>query len=292
MENQLIRLYLWVCRTYDNHPCLKEQRLSNNNQPVFTDQELITIYIFGHFEGHYKVKSIYQHIKKYWRGWFPRLPSYQTFNYRLNLLENALKILLSEAMKENLEKSGESSDKVVDSCPVILAVGSRSTKAKVAREIANKSYCSSKQLWYHGVKIHFLGSRRIKKLPAAEQISLSSASTHDLIEFKPMTEVIIDSTVFGDKAYLDSDTAESLKEQNSRLCVPDKSGKGAKKVDESYSLWSRFVSSMRQPVESLFNWIIQKTDIQRASTVRSEKGLLIHCYGKLTAAMLLMLFYY
>jgi len=44
MELQLIQLYLWVCLVYDKHPMLKYQRLSNNYQPLFTDQELITVY--------------------------------------------------------------------------------------------------------------------------------------------------------------------------------------------------------------------------------------------------------
>jgi hypothetical protein len=42
---------------------------------------------------------------------------------------------------------------------------------------------------------------------------------------------------------------------------------------------------IRQPIESLFNWIIDKTDIQNASKVRSSKGLLVH--GKIISACLL-----
>ncbi|MFT4156092.1 hypothetical protein [Parafilimonas sp.] len=51
-------------------------------------------------------------------------------------------------------------------------------------------------------------------------------------------------------------------------------------------LWSKAVSTVRQPVESLFNWQIEKTDIQRASKVRSTKGLLVHVFGKMAAAFL------
>lgn len=48
---------------------------------------------------------------------------------------------------------------------------------------------------------------------------------------------------------------------------------------------------MRQPLESLFNWLIQKTDVQDASRVRSSQGLKVHCYGKLAVACLLLTFY-
>ncbi len=42
-------------------------------------------------------------------------------------------------------------------------------------------------------------------------------------------------------------------------------------------------------VESLFNWIEEKTGIQRASKVRSYNGLLVHVFGRLAAAMWLLL---
>ena len=49
---------------------------------------------------------------------------------------------------------------------------------------------------------------------------------------------------------------------------------------------------MRQPIESLLGWINEKTGIQRASKVRSYRvfGLLVHVFGRLAAAMLLLAF--
>ena len=47
---------------------------------------------------------------------------------------------------------------------------------------------------------------------------------------------------------------------------------------------------MRQPIESLFNWIDEKTGIQCASKVRYYRGLLVHVFGRLAAAMLLLAF--
>jgi hypothetical protein len=47
---------------------------------------------------------------------------------------------------------------------------------------------------------------------------------------------------------------------------------------------------VRQPIESLFNWIDEKTGIQEASKVRSVEGLMVHAFGRLAAAMLLLAF--
>ncbi len=55
--------------------------------------------------------------------------------------------------------------------------------------------------------------------------------------------------------------------------------------------WSRFVFSVKQPLESFFRWLIVKTDLQNASRVRSSNGFLIHCFGKLAFACLLVCFY-
>jgi len=57
------------------------------------------------------------------------------------------------------------------------------------------------------------------------------------------------------------------------------------------TFYNRFVSAIRRPLESLFNWLIQRTDLQNASRVRSSQGLKVHCYGKLAIAWLLLTFY-
>ena len=63
---------------------------------------------------------------------------------------------------------------------------------------------------------------------------------------------------------------------NSVLYTPIKETKGLsttmKQFDKAYNdLFSKAVSSVRQPIESFFNWLIQKTDIQNATKVRSLK---------------------
>ena len=43
-------------------------------------------------------------------------------------------------------------------------------------------------------------------------------------------------------------------------------------------------------VDFQFNWIIEKTNIQNASKVRSTNGLLLHCFGKLAMAAIKWVF--
>ena len=59
MENLLIEIYLFVCHVHDTSSRTCFQRLSNNREPEFTDQELITIRFFAHFEGCFEKKKIW-----------------------------------------------------------------------------------------------------------------------------------------------------------------------------------------------------------------------------------------
>ena len=49
---------------------------------------------------------------------------------------------------------------------------------------------------------------------------------------------------------------------------------------------NKAVSSIRQPIESFFNWLNEKTQIQYAGKVRSSKGLFVHIFGKIATALL------
>jgi hypothetical protein len=264
--------------------------MSNNHNPPFTDQELVTLYLFGHLQGHFSQRRIYDYIRGHWIAWFPDLPSYQAFNQRLNLLSPSFALLLEDLLRGLASGTADTTDYVLDSLPIILAKGSRADSARIARELANKGYCSTKKLYYHGVKLHLLGRRRLKRLPLPETLALTAASVHDLTAFRHEIEPPDFGALFADKAYKDEATKAELAKRRVELCTPDKRKPGEQRDSAWHSLWSRFVSGMRQPIESLFNWLIQRSGLQDASRVRSTNGLLVHCYGKLTVCCFRLLF--
>jgi hypothetical protein len=110
---------------------------------------------------------------------------------------------------------------------------------------------------------------------------------HDLTALKQLLAWPNNCALFADKAYADAGTRAALVQHGSDLCTPYKGYRG--RTEPTRRLWSRFVSAMRQPVESLFHWLLQRTNLQDASRARSTNGLLTHCYGKLTAAFYLLL---
>jgi hypothetical protein len=73
-------------------------------------------------------------IAKYWRGWFPRLPSYQTFVRRLNRLEPTFQTFGARLSDALAAKSVPELDHLVDSLPVMLARHGHSYRAYRARD--------------------------------------------------------------------------------------------------------------------------------------------------------------
>jgi hypothetical protein len=291
MENLLIEIYLFVCHVYDTSSTTCYQRLSNNREPDFTDQELITIWLFAHLEGRFEKKKMHSFILNYWLDWFPRLPSYQTFVFRLNRLEPTFQTfgtLLSNALATTQEPE---IDHLVDSLPVMLAQHGHSYRARVAREIADIGYCAAKKTRFHGVRLHWIAQRRQGRLPLPSQVWLCEASHHDSKAFIEQQPQLRTTELFGDLAYPTPEIISHLREQRTRLVAPQKKPKGKELTDDE-KYYNRLVRCIRQPIESLFNWVQEKTQIQKASKVRSTDALLVHCWGKLAVAFFLLVFYY
>ena len=284
---QLITLYCTVCQYYSSKLEPLVQRLSNNRRPQFTDEEIITVYLWGIIQRRFDVKAIYRYTQMHLLDWFPNLPSYQAFNHRLCELApafEALSAVLIESRSNTLTKH----TLIVDSMPVMLAKGTRASHGKVASRVCSKTYCSSKDEWYYGLKLHVLGDKRVGRLPFPVSVCASTASDHDLPVAVQMVEMLNlhDCKLVADKAYCDTVWKQSLLHAHDvTLITPRKKVRGQVDVFSGGDTASTSVSRMRQPIESFFNWLNEKTGIQIACKVRSLKGLLIHVFGRLAAAL-------
>jgi IS5 family transposase len=219
------------------------------------------------------------------------MPAYQAFNRRLNELVPAFELLIEQLLKSAAWQIQPTDDRLIDSVPVMLARGTRANRGRVAPGLADTGFCATKQQHYRGVKLHFIAARRNHKLPLPEKIHLSPASQHDLATLRELSpQMPASSGLFADKAYHHAATQAEFKERGSFLVASYKRHRNEPERNVP-TLYNRFVSTIRQPLESLFNWLIQKTELQNASRVRSSQGLKVHCYGKLAVACLLLTFY-
>lgn len=292
---KIVKIYSTICERFEKDLKYSCERFSNNNKQNLTDQEIMTIYLFAiEEEQRFTVKQIHKFACDYLRSWFPNLGSYSGFSNRLNQLSEAFRSLTSSLFEDFLPQDCDISQSLLDSMPIITCSGKR--LGKVANDLTDKGYCSTKSLYYFGVKLHALAFRRDKTIPFPEEIQITPASVNDLTVFKEAWSTKTNRCFFGDKIYINQDFFSDLeKEKNSIMMTPVKGVKGEcqenKNRDKAADdLFSVAVSRIRQPIESLFNWLIQKTDIQKASKVRSSKGLLVHIFGKIASAFINLIF--
>ena len=294
-EDKLIEIYFYICEKFEKDLKYCCQRYSNNNNPTFTDQEIMTIYLYTiNQEQRFKCKQIHRFAEDYLRSWFPKLPSYSAFNNRINRLCEAFIHLVSPLLAEFKPKDCSSDVSLLDSMPIITCSGKRA--GKVAPQLTDKGYCSTKGMYYYGVKLHALAFHHKGHLPFPEQLLITPASENDLNVFRNAWSHIENRTFYGDKIYLDKDFFLDFKtSKKSVMLTPVKGIKNQSTWEKQFDkaandLFSTAVSKIRQPIESLFNWFIEKTDIQRANKVRSTKGLIVHLFGKIAAAFIYLIF--
>ncbi len=292
-QSQLINVYLTTCKFFSQLSPYIFLKISPNSNPSFTDEEAISIYIFGILQNQKTVKSIHDFTKNFLANWFPNLPSYEGFLFRLNNLDQVFPELSTKLLQdEKFNQHQNNSEKliVVDSLPIMMAKNSRAYKCRTAKDIASIGYCSSKDTYYYGLKLHLIANHKSHTLASPRLMKTTAARTHDLSAIKKELSSIKDVQILGDKAYGDQKTKKKLNHIGSDLHTPVKLSKFKKTLTEDEKVYSKSVSSIRQSIEILFHWLIEVSDIQIASKVRSSKGLLVHVYGRFSACLFRYIF--
>lgn len=128
---KLIKTYMYVCNLYDESLKYYCQRYSNNSTPIFSNQEILTIYLFVGSEQRYtRIKDIHSFAKEYLLDWFPGLISYQTFNYRLNRMVCAVNELVKQLTSTFKPTDCDNETLLVDSMPIMSCTGRNRERAE------------------------------------------------------------------------------------------------------------------------------------------------------------------
>jgi len=182
-STKLVEIFFYVSYAYEKKLKFSYKRFSNNNCPEFTDQEIMTVYLFCiSQEQRAKIKQIYNFADEYLRTWFPNLPSYAAFNNRINRLSEAFRLLTASILQTHQPLDCFTGESLLDSLPIITCSGKRVDK--VAPELSEKGYCSTKSMYYFGLKLYTLAFRRENQLPSPEQLLITAASENDLNGFR------------------------------------------------------------------------------------------------------------
>jgi hypothetical protein len=293
-QHTLIRIYCFVDDLCAAPLANLLYRRSNNDQPAFSDAEVLTVYLFGLTRQHRTLKAIHDYTRDHLAPFFPHVPKYGAFVQRLNRLGDAFPLIAEYATEHIPDEDVIETVGLIDSMPIALASHGRALRGRVAPELADKGYCCSKKLYYYGVKLHVGAARRPGSLPVPRCVGLTPASEHDLTALRRiashLSEGAIPAELYADKAYLDASLRQTLTDQTVEIEVPVKLEKGQRALLMTDQVRSSAISRVRQPIESLFNWIQEKTGIECGSKVRSSAGLLVHGFGRYAAAMIMLWF--
>ena len=279
-QDQLISLYLYVCKCYQSDLWVYCQRMSNYADLRFSDEEVLTLFLFGIMDGHKELKKIHRYGQRHLLSFFPKLPSYTAFIQRINKVSDCFAPMISQ-LNQCANIGNKKTALLIDAMPIVMAQRSRRYRAKVAPELAHKNgYCATKKMHYYGVKLQVIGRATHGGLPAPEYIGLTSANIGDRKAFDAISDMLHGEDIYADKAYAKQESTTPY-----CLLTPIKKQKGQEYLDAEDQWISTAIAKVRQPIESLFNWFEQKTGIQVASKVRSYQGLMVHVFGRLAAAM-------
>jgi hypothetical protein len=131
-ELKLIYIYLYICDIYDSKLRSACERFSNNNNPDFTDQEVITIYLYAmNIEQRLKIKQIHEYASDHLRSWFPLLPTYEAFIMRINRLSEAFRNLANVLLSGYCPQDCDLNTSLIEKTDIQRASKVRSTKGLI-----------------------------------------------------------------------------------------------------------------------------------------------------------------
>jgi hypothetical protein len=191
-------------------------------------------------------------------------------------MSEALKQLSDKLMTTQRPDDCNSSVNLLDSIPIITCSGKR--YGIVAKEITDKTFCSTKGNWCYGLKLYVLGVFRPSKLPFPESVVITQASENDLNAFKQNWADLSNRKFYSDKIYHDTEFFVNMaKEIHSTMLTPVNGVKGQpdyiKFFDKvAIDLYSRAVPTVRQPIEAFFNWINEKQIFKERQTLDQLMG--------------------
>jgi hypothetical protein len=156
--------------------------------------------------------------------------------------------LASEALSAvDGKETRQEAVRIADSMPIMLAKGQRASRAKVASDqLASVGYCSSKDTFFHGVKLHVVAEKRSGRLPLPRQAGLTPGSENDLRALRRVLPTIKGGKLCGDKAYCDAPLKERLtkerltKDQNLDVLTPARKTRGRRRLRQP-------IGSIRKP---------------------------------------------
>ena len=150
IEDQLTEIYVFVDDHLKRNPALAQWRESNNDLPLFSDAEVLTIALSQGLLGVQSLKETHQKIRDNHRAAFPHLPTYQRWLARLHGLDGLISDLL---IASTALWTADQALYLIDSKPIPVCHPPRHGRVRLLREEC-AYFGKTKKGWFFGFKLH------------------------------------------------------------------------------------------------------------------------------------------
>ncbi len=235
----------------------------------FEPSEIATVLIMFHFIRFRDFKTFYvEHVKKYWKPYFPGLPSYSRL---IELLPRAMMVLVLFIMHCRGKETGQY---YVDSSGLPVCHPKRHYRHKVFASFA--SFGKSSVGWFFGLKIHVVINHRCELMG----FKMTGGSGSDGKAAESLLQNL-KGLCFGDKGYLSKNLFKSLWQNGLKLITRKRKNMRAELLteDEKQGL------NQRNIVETFFNHLKLHYQIWHTRH-RSVGNALTHLVSALAAYVL------
>jgi Transposase DDE domain len=285
MEEVLTIVYIVVDDAYKKlFGSQRYFRTSPNDEPKFTDSEVITLALVAELAGYKSRHAWHNQVKKNYRKLFPDLCDRTRFVRRLSKLSRAMEQIRQHLLF--LMNVDLSRVRVVDSFPVTICHMRRvSSSSQPFEYMASFGYCASKREHFYGFKVHMVTDTF--GIPLAYVISPGHVHDTKGLAFLLQDMNVLDQflphliSIFGDKGYVGADFAHNIKHYFGVEILPI-SRDYEKNLALPTSAYNELVGSARKIIETSIS--VFTGSLNAASThARSISGFLTNLVSKFTA---------
>lgn len=163
--------------------------------PALRDSEVITMVVVGEFLGIATDEQIWEHFRRHWRLWFPKLGSRSQFVRQAANLWRVIQLVhfgLASALG-----AWEDDVHIVDGVPMPVCELTRAGRCRRFRGLAARSYCAAKDRYYFGLKGHVL----ITAGGVITAIAVTPANADERTAVWDLVDGIV-GLLLGDKGYI------------------------------------------------------------------------------------------
>jgi len=277
METQvyLISLYLAVeekFREIVRGRCLR----SRGFEPALSDVELITIELFGEYQGHGNDKSIWRYIRTHWLEWFPKLGSYKNFTKHCANL-----CWVKELIFKDLTKPKPGETYIIDGLPMQICKFARARRCKLFQGVASFGYCAAKKQTYYGFEGHLI----VATSGEIREFSLSAANGGERNAALDMVENL-SGDMLADKGYVGTGFTQEMAAQGIKMHTPLRDNMKDKRLPDMVKL----IMNKRRYIETIIGKLVEQFNLVQ-NKARDMWRLSNKIYRKLLSYMFALQFH-